>query len=252
MLDISIDNISKTWRAPDGREVVALQGVSFDVPSGGFCCIVGPSGSGKSTLFDVIAGLETPDHGRILVGGEVVERPGADRGVVFQGRSLFPWRTVQGNVEFGLAAQGRRKTERRHISQSFIDLVGLSGFEAALPSTLSGGMYQRAAVARSLATSPDVLLMDEPFGALDAQSREMMQSELVRIWQTQGTTILFITHSVQEAVFLADKIIVMSPRPGRVSAQIDVTLPRTRDRTGADFGMVMKEVYAHLTTPASA
>jgi NitT/TauT family transport system ATP-binding protein len=247
VLDISIDNVSKTWRSADRREVQALDGVGFQVPSGSFCCIVGPSGSGKSTLFDVIAGLVPADAGRVVVGGKPVDGPGADRGVVFQGQSLFPWRTVQGNIEFGLAAQGRARAERRKITQSFIDLVGLTGFEAALPSTLSGGMYQRAAVARSLATSPDILLMDEPFGALDAQSREMMQEELIRIWRTQGTTILFITHSVQEAVFLSDKIVVMSARPGRVAADIEVALPRPRDRTGAEFGQVMREVYAHLT-----
>ena len=252
MLDIKIDNVSKTWRTSDKREVQALDGVSFNVAAGSFCCIVGPSGSGKSTLFDVIAGLVSADLGEIRVGGKPVDRPGADRGVVFQGPSLFPWRTVQGNVEFGLAAQGRPRAERQRISQSFIDLVGLSGFESALPATLSGGMYQRASVARSLATSPDVLLMDEPFGALDAQSREMMQAELVRIWRTQGTTILFITHSVQEAVFLADQIVVMSARPGRVSANIDVVLPRPRDRTGADFGQVMREVYGYLTSTATA
>jgi NitT/TauT family transport system ATP-binding protein len=248
VLDVKIDNVSKTWRATDGREVKALDGVSFDVPVGSFCCIVGPSGSGKSTLFDVIAGLSSSDQGQILVGGKAVTGPGAERGVVFQGRSLFPWRTVRQNIEFGLAAQGRPRADRTRISRSFIDLVGLSGFEDALPSTLSGGMYQRASVARSLATSPDVLLMDEPFGALDAQSREMMQTELVRIWQTQGTTILFITHSVQEAVFLSDRIIVMSSRPGRVSAQIDVDLPRPRDRTSAEFGQTMRQVYEHLTS----
>ncbi|MDB6002340.1 MAG: transporter ATP-binding protein [Rhizobacter sp.] len=252
MLDISIDNVSKTWVAADEREVVALDGVNFKVPSGGFCCIVGPSGSGKSTLFDVIAGLAPADRGQVVVGGKPVSGPGADRGVVFQGQSLFPWRSVQGNVEFGLAAQGRGRAERKKIAKSFIDLVGLTGFENALPSTLSGGMYQRVAVARSLATSPDVLLMDEPFGALDAQSREAMQAELIRIWQSQGTTILFITHSVQEAVFLSDKIVVMSSRPGRVAANIDVTLPRPRDRTSAEFGHVMREVYAHLTSNTKA
>ncbi|MBU1359615.1 MAG: ABC transporter ATP-binding protein [Gammaproteobacteria bacterium] len=250
MLDIQIDKVSKTWRTDDQREVVALDNVSFGVPSGGFCCIVGPSGSGKSTLFDVIAGLVPTDSGQVVVGGKAVDGPGAERGVVFQGQSLFPWRTVQGNVEFGLQAQGRPRAERREIAKSFIDLVGLAGFEDARPSTLSGGMYQRVAVARSLATSPDVLLMDEPFGALDAQSRESMQSELIRIWRAQGTTILFITHSVQEAVFLADRIVVMSARPGRVVANIDVALPRERDRTSAEFGQVMREVYTHLTSNA--
>jgi len=252
VLDITIDNVGKTWIAEDGRRVRALDGVSFEVAAGSFCCIVGPSGSGKSTLFDVIAGLAPADDGRILLGGKPVEGPGADRGVVFQGASLFPWRTVQGNVEFGLQAQGMPRAKRRTISQSFIDLVGLSGFENALPSTLSGGMYQRASVARSLATSPRVLLMDEPFGALDAQSREMMQAELIRIWGSQNTTILFITHSVQEAVFLSDKIIVMSSRPGRVMADIDVDLPRPRDRTDADFGAVMREVYEHRTSNEAA
>nr|WP_246600576.1 ABC transporter ATP-binding protein [Candidimonas humi] len=250
VLDISIDHVYKTWKTSGGREVSALEGASFNVPRGSFCCIVGPSGSGKSTLFDIIAGLIPADEGQVLVGGKAVEGPGAERGVVFQGQSLFPWRTVQGNVEFGLAARGMGRAERQKIARSFIELVGLSGFEDALPSTLSGGMYQRASVARSLATSPDILLMDEPFGALDAQSREMMQAELIRIWQSQGTTILFITHSVQEAVFLADKIIVMSARPGRVVSDMEVTLPRPRDRTGADFGQVMRDVYEHLHAPA--
>jgi NitT/TauT family transport system ATP-binding protein len=228
--EVAVRDVGKTFgEGEDGFR--ALDGVSFDVTDGEFVCIVGPSGCGKTTLFRIIAGLDTPTEGGVFVGGDRVEGPDMDRGMVFQEYGLFPWRTVIGNVVFGLEQQDRSKAERRDRAAAMIDLVGLSGFEDAHPSALSGGMKQRVGIARALAVDPDILLMDEPFGAVDAQTRDMLHDELLRIWWETGKTVLFVTHDVEEAVKLADRIVVMSAGPGRVREVVDVDLSRPRERT---------------------
>ncbi len=229
-----------------GRRVQALHDVELSVRRGEFLCIVGPSGCGKSTLLQMVAGLEPVTEGRLLLDGRPVDGPGADRGVVFQSYALFPWRTVVGNISFGLEIKGIAGDERRRIALQCAHLVGLKGFEDVYPSELSGGMKQRVGIARALANDPQVLLMDEPFGALDAQTREMLQAELLSIWRESARTVLFVTHSVQEAVFLGTRIAVMSARPGRVKTIIDVELPYPRDVTSPEFGELMRPVYAVL------
>ena len=229
-----------------GHDVVALEDIHLAVGAGEFVCIVGPSGCGKSTLLQLLAGLEPATAGTIRLDGREVTGAGADRGMVFQSHALFPWRTVLENIEFGLEVKGLGRAERRAVATRYAELVSLHGFEHAYPSELSGGMKQRVGIARALANEPEVLLMDEPFGALDAQTREVMQQELLEIWRKTGRTIVFVTHSVPEAVFLADRIAVMTARPGRIKAVIDVDLPHPRDVTGADFGRLMRPVYASL------
>jgi NitT/TauT family transport system ATP-binding protein len=229
-----------------GQEVTALEGIDLAVAAGEFVCIVGPSGCGKSTLLQLLAGLEPVTTGIIRLDGREVRGAGADRGMVFQSHALFPWRTVLENIEFGLEVKGLGRAERRAVATRYAELVGLHGFEQAYPSELSGGMKQRVGIARALANEPEVLLMDEPFGSLDAQTREVMQQELLEIWRKTARTIVFVTHSVPEAVFLADRIAVMTARPGRIKAVIDVKLPHPRDVTAADFGQLMRPVYAAL------
>jgi NitT/TauT family transport system ATP-binding protein len=200
--------------------VRALDPFSFQVQANEFIVIVGPSGCGKSTLLHITSGLTKPTSGRVLLGGEPILEPGPDKAIVFQNFSLFPWKSVWENIEFGLRINGIPEEKRRSLIERYIKLIGLTGFEKHYPRQLSGGMQQRVAIARSFVLEPRVLLMDEPFAALDAQNRQLMQEELVRIWQTQSPTVLFITHSVEEAVFLADRIIVMTRRPGRVKEVI--------------------------------
>jgi NitT/TauT family transport system ATP-binding protein len=203
----------------------ALNDINLDIHAGEFLVVVGPSGCGKSTLLDLLAGLERPSAGEILIDGQSVRGPGLDRAIVFQQYALFPWRTARANVEFGLEAvtSGRlSRTQRRAKAQSYLSLVGLDGFEGRYPHELSGGMKQRVAIARSLAYEPDVLLLDEPFAALDAQTRESLQDEVLRIWRHTGTTIVFITHSIDEAVYLGQRVMVMTSRPGRIKAIVDV------------------------------
>ncbi len=212
-----------------GKPVQALHNVSIRVEAGQFVSIVGASGCGKTTLLRIVDGLIAPTRGEILVGGKLVTGPGPDRGFVFQQDALFPWRTVLDNVIFGLEVQGRRKGEARERADRLLRLVGLLGFEHHFPHELSGGMRQRANLARALTIDPDVLLMDEPFAALDAQTREIMQAELLRIWRQNRKTVLFITHQIDEAVYLADRVVVMTSRPGRVKAVLDVDIPRPRE-----------------------
>jgi NitT/TauT family transport system ATP-binding protein len=200
--------------------------VNLKVNQGELLVILGPSGCGKSTFLDMIGGLSKPDEGSILIDGKPVEGPGLDRGVVFQQYALFPWRTALGNVEFGLEAQKVGKTKRHEISREYLSLVGLNGFEDRYPYELSGGMKQRVAIARALAFNPEVLLMDEPFAALDAQTRENLQKNLLRIQEETGKTIIFITHSIDEAVFLADRVAVMTARPGTIKDVFDVHISR--------------------------
>src|SRR6266702_622371 len=223
---ISVRNVGKGFHLNRRGHFVVLEDVSYDVAPGEFVALVGPSGCGKTTLLDLIGGLTLPDRGQILVGGRVIDGPGLDRGIVFQQYALFPWKTALGNVEFGLEAKGVGKRERRAIAQRFLDLVGLSAFADHYPHQLSGGMKQRVSIARALSYEPDVLLMDEPFAALDAQTRESLQDELLRIWKRTGTTVVFITHSIDEAIYLGQRVLVMAAAPGRITHALDVHLER--------------------------
>jgi NitT/TauT family transport system ATP-binding protein len=207
-------------------ELLALDKMNLTVKQGELLVILGPSGCGKSTFLDMIGGLSTPDEGSILIDGKAVTGPGLDRGVVFQQYALFPWRTALENVEFGLEAQKVGKAKRREVSEEYLSLVGLKGFEDRYPYELSGGMKQRVAIARALAFNPEVLLMDEPFAALDAQTRETLQKNLLRIQEETGKTIIFITHSIDEAVFLADRVAVMTARPGTIKEVFDIHISR--------------------------
>ena len=220
---ISLQGVGKVFSSR-GRRVTALDGISFDVHRGEFLVLVGPSGCGKSTLLDLLAGLGEPTTGEILLDASPVTGPGLDRGIVFQQYALLPWRTAQANVEFGLEAKGVARRERADRARQFLNLVGLSGFADRYPHELSGGMKQRVAIARSLAFDPDVLLMDEPFAALDAQTREGLQDELLRIWERTGKTIVFITHGIDEAVYLGQRVAVMTSRPGRIKRIVDIPL----------------------------
>ncbi len=218
---ISVESVSHSYRPPTGKPVQALGQISLEVGQKEFVALLGPSGCGKSTLLYLIGGFLPIESGRIVVGSRPINGPGPDRGIVFQHFALFPWKTVLGNVLYGLENIGVSRQERRERAQHFIDLVQLSGFEDAYPSQLSGGMKQRAAIARTLAIEPDILLMDEPFGALDAQTRSIMQEELLSIWQKTKTTIVFVTHDVREAVYVAERVVLMSARPGRVMEIVD-------------------------------
>ena len=218
---IVIDGVSHVYRPPRGREVLALDQVSLEVANREFVALLGPSGCGKSTLLYLLGGFLPVETGKISIDGKAVAGPGPDRGIVFQHFALFPWKTVRGNILYGLERQGMPKEEREQRVTDFIELVGSHGFEDSYPSQLSGGMKQRTAIARTLAFDPKILLMDEPFGALDAQTRGLMQSELLRIWQRTPKTVIFVTHDVQEAVYLADRVAVMSARPGRIKTIVD-------------------------------
>jgi len=227
---IEMEKVGKVFGA-DKRRVTALKEVDLRIPAGEFTVLIGPSGCGKSTLLYLVAGFERPTEGRILLDGSPITKPGPDRGFVFQEYALFPWRTVLGNVMFGLLRNGWSRRDARSHAMDYIRLVHLSGFEHAYPHTLSGGMKQRVGIARALAYDPKVLLMDEPFGALDAQTRKLMQQELIDIWQTTKRTVLFVTHSVIEAVYLADRIVVFTARPGTVKGSVPVDVPRPREYT---------------------
>ncbi|MDD1769106.1 MAG: ABC transporter ATP-binding protein [Methanomassiliicoccales archaeon] len=242
---LSIKDLHKSFRKDDG-ELVAIEDFSLDIMDGEFVCVLGPSGCGKTTLLRIIAGLEEPTSGKILLKNNEITGPGSDRGMVFQEFSLFPWRSVRKNIEFGLEIRKIPKEERRKISDKYIDLVGLKGFETSHPYELSGGMKQRVGIARALANDPAILLMDEPFGALDAQTRNLMQKELLRIWSETKKTVVFITHSVDEAVFVADRVVVMSARPGQIRDIFDVKWPRPRDRASVEFASLRKKVLAEL------
>jgi NitT/TauT family transport system ATP-binding protein len=227
---VEIDRMTyRYWMEREEREFVAFADVSLDVADGEFVCICGPSGCGKTTLLNVMAGLLTYDEGSMRVGGVPVNGPGVSRSMVFQHASLLPWRTVAANVRYGMEMQ--RRFDRATMdarTQQFVKLVGLDGFESRYPSELSGGMQQRVNLARALATDPEVLLMDEPFAALDAQTREFMQAELLKIWSRAGKTVVFITHQIDEAVFLADRVVVMGTRPGRIKGEFQIPFARPR------------------------
>ncbi|GHH71909.1 ATP-binding protein [Kitasatospora indigofera] len=242
---LSFRAVGRTYPVGDGL-FTALGNVSLDIADGEFVTVVGPSGCGKSTLLGMAAGLVEPTSGRVLLDGVPVTGPGPDRGVIFQQYALFPWLTVRRNVEFGLRLAAVPAAERRRRAQYAIDLVGLTDFADALPKTLSGGMRQRCAIARAYAVDPQVLLMDEPFGALDALTRVQLQNQLLDTWSRERRTVLFITHDVDEAVYLARRVVVMAARPGRIDRIVDVDLPypRTEEiRLSADFGRIRNEVW---------
>lgn len=252
---IEIRNVNRDYqikRNAGGEEQIfsALQDVNLTVNKGEFLTIVGPSGCGKSTLLDLIAGLALPTSGELFIDDKKITKPALDRGIVMQGYALFPWRTVRHNVEFGLEVKGVPKKDRQEISDRFLKLVNLSGFADRYPYELSGGMKQRVAIARALAYDPEVLLMDEPFAAVDAQTRETLQDELLRIWEETRKTVIFVTHSIDEAVALADRVAVMSANPGKVKEIVKVGLPRPR-RVGdvlstTDFSLVRYRVWELL------
>ncbi|NNM85052.1 MAG: ABC transporter ATP-binding protein [Phycisphaerales bacterium] len=227
---LHVDRVGKTFASRHGP-VEALRDITFQVRHREFVCIIGKSGCGKSTLVRILAGLESTSNGRVLLNGRQAHEPGPDRGMVFQGYTLFPWLTVKKNVMFGLRCRGKFPAEAERDAMEWIEMVGLTPFANAYPRQLSGGMKQRVAIARALANQPQILLMDEPFGALDAQTRAKMQSYLLDIWQNVEVTILFITHDLDEAVFLADRIVVLDANPGRIEEIIEVPLPRLRDET---------------------
>ncbi|MFK5689142.1 ABC transporter ATP-binding protein [Ornithinimicrobium sp. LYQ92] len=242
---ISVQDVRKTFQLKN-EEFVALEKVSLDIADNEFVTVVGPSGCGKSTLMNILAGLETPTSGHALVNGKEVSGPGPDRGVIFQQYALFPWLTVRKNVEFGLKVAGVPNPERRERVDYFIRMVGLEQFADALPKMLSGGMKQRCAIARAYAVDPSILLMDEPFGALDALTRVKLQEQLLETWNTEKRTVMFITHDVDEAVFLANRVVVMAARPGRIYDVIDVDIPypRAEDvRLSPEFGELRNRVW---------
>src|SRR3954452_6158712 len=253
--EIELSGVRQVFNVRDkgGRpqEFVALDGLDLTIRAGELFVLVGPSGCGKSTVLDLISGLNRPAGGSITVGGRVVDQPGLDRGFVFQQYTLLPWRTAQGNIEFALeAAGGLRRAERRERAREYLELVGLTEFADRYPHELSGGMKQRVAIARSLSYEPDVLLMDEPYGALDAQTRERLQQELLSIWRRTGTTVVFITHDIDEAVFLGQRVGVMSSRPGRLKAVVDIDLnhddPNQDLRSTEEFARYRHQVWSLL------
>ncbi|GAB7095547.1 ABC transporter ATP-binding protein [Halolamina litorea] len=232
---VVVDGVSKVYDDGGDGGVRALDGVDFGVEDGEFVCIVGPSGCGKTTLFRIIGGLEPATVGEVRLSGDPVIEPSPDLGIVFQEYHLFPWRSVRGNVAFGLEQQGVDADSREQRVAEMLDLVGLEGFAESYPKGLSGGMKQRVGIARALAVDPEILLMDEPFGSVDAQTRSMLHAELLSIWRETGKTVLFVTHDVDEAVTLADRIVVMEPSPGQVQEVVDVGLGRPRERTDEAF-----------------
>lgn len=229
-----LDDLSRSFASnADGRTVVAVEGVSLTVEPGEFLCLLGPSGCGKSTLLNLVAGFLAPTQGSVCFDGQPVTKPGPDRAVVFQDAALFPWLTARQNLEFGLRNLGYGKTERRQRAEAMLEQVRLADFADAFPHELSGGMRQRVAIARALVLEPKVLLMDEPFGALDANTREHLQDELLRLWERYRPTVLFVTHNVHEAAYLGDRVAVMGPAPHSLRGWRTVGLPRPRDREGA-------------------
>jgi NitT/TauT family transport system ATP-binding protein len=238
---LTLDRLTMRFRTRRGEIVTALQDISFEAKDREFAVLVGTSGCGKSTILRLVAGLLPPSDGRVLLDGHSVSGPGADRGMVFQSYTLFPWLTVRRNVEFGLRLRGMPAAERARIAEHYIHQVGLAGFEHVYPKELSGGMMQRVAIARALANDPEVLLMDEPFGALDAQTRSLMGELLLRVWGETAKTVLFVTHDIEEALFLGDRVLVMTARPGRIREEIQVPLPRPRT-----VDMLTSDVFVDL------
>lgn len=244
-VDIKIENLSKTFIRDDVKTEV-LNNFSLDIKKGELISIVGPSGCGKTTLLKLIAGLIPATSGGIYIGGNKCDKPGPDRGFVFQDFALFPWRSVRKNVEFGLEIEKISKQERRERVDKYLKIVGLEKFADSRIHELSGGMKQRVALARAMITNPEVILMDEPFGALDAQTRNYMQANLLRVMEKTDQTIVFITHSVDEAVFISDRIVVLTKRPAKIKAIVDIPWPRPRDRSSAEFAKLRKDILLKL------
>lgn len=241
---------SMDFRSAQGESTLVFRALDLTIHAGEFFCVLGPSGCGKTTLLNMIAGFVMPTAGRVLANGAPVKGPGSDRGCVFQEYSLFPWLTVEQNIEFGLKSRGVVGAERARLVERHLDLIGLRDMRKKYPFELSGGMQQRVGIARALINSPSVLLMDEPFAALDAITRTMMQRELLSIWQATRTTVFYITHNIEEAVFLGTRVAVMASRPGRIARLVDVDLDHPRDRTGGRFNEIYRELeaalYAHV------
>ncbi|WP_166216684.1 ABC transporter ATP-binding protein [Pseudomonas atagonensis] len=238
---LQVDKVSLRYKKPDGGTFTALEEVSFEVPDQQFAVLVGPSGCGKSSLLYLTAGLAEPTSGEIYVGGQQVQGPGADRGMVFQSYTLFPWLTVRQNVEFGLKRRGLPAARRKEIVDYYVNEVGLAGFADNYAKQLSGGMMQRVAIARALANDPQILLMDEPFGALDSQTRLQMQQLLLRVWGNSKKTVLFVTHDIDEAILLGDRVYVMGAKPGRIKQILDVPIERPRS-----LDMVMERPFIDM------
>jgi NitT/TauT family transport system ATP-binding protein len=230
----------------NGQKIEALRDANLVVKKGEFVCLIGASGCGKSTLLRIVAGFEPPSAGQALMWDKPVGGPAPDRGMVFQDYGLFPWLTVRQNIGFGPSSRGLPKAEVRDTVERFVDMVGLTRFAEAYPHQLSGGMKQRVAIARVLANEAEMVLMDEPFGALDAMTRERLQDELLDIWQRTKLTVLFVTHSIEEAIFLADRVVVMEPGPGRIASEHMITLPRPRDVASPEFNEVRRDLSARL------
>lgn len=247
---LEIKNLSKTFHSNAG-EVQALDHINLTVQDGEFISIVGSSGCGKSTLLRIISGLEEPTSGSVMINGKPVEGPGTDRGMAFQESRLFPWLTVEKNVLFGMSYEKKKelsKKKQMELVHEYLDLVGLKEFEKAFPNQLSGGMQQRTSIARALIENPDMLLLDEPFGALDALTRVNMQEEIQRIWQKEKKTMILVTHDIEEAIYLGDRVIIMSSRPGRVQNIIEIRLPRPRFRSSGEFVSIKKLITAKFFT----
>jgi ABC-type nitrate/sulfonate/bicarbonate transport system ATPase subunit len=244
---VRVRDICKSFPVPDAPATrrMALCGISFSISAAELVSFVGPSGCGKSTLLRLVAGLDLPDSGDLLVGKEKIVGPSAERGLVFQDPNLFPWLTVRGNIEAGLVARGVLREKRNEVGE-FMRLVGLEAFANAYPHHLSGGMAQRVALARALINHPKVLLLDEPLGALDAFTRMRMQDEVLRLWENRRTTMLLVTHDIDEAIYMSDRIVIMTQAPGRIDREIDIDLPRPRDRTGDSFLRFRGEILEHL------
>ena len=243
---VGLEEICLSYRTRTGERLLALDHINLQVRAGEFVCIVGPSGCGKSTLLHLIAGLHSQTSGQVLVDGHPVQGPGTDRILIFQDHGLFPWLTVAENVEFGMKMKGVAKAERMERTKHYLRLVHLAKFEKSYIHQLSGGMRQRVAIARALATEPDVLLMDEPFAALDAQTRDLLHDELERIWSETGRTIIFVTHNVREAVRLGDRVVLLTFRPGRVKSEFPVSLPRPRSLEDPEVALAAREVLDEL------
>lgn len=243
---IQVKNVTKIYNQNTVGAVKALEGANLDISQGEFICLLGPSGCGKTTLLNLMAGFEKPTEGQILLNGQAVTKPSIKYVTIFQNYGLLPWRTVRGNVELGLESLGYDKAKIRKIAEEYIELVGLSDFQKHHPYQLSGGMRQRVAIARALAVDPDIIFMDEPFGALDAMTRMKMQDEVSSIWERKKKTILFVTHDIDESVFLADRIVIMTPYPGKIKSIINVPLARKRDRTSPDFLAIRDKVFAEF------
>ncbi|HEY7168709.1 MAG TPA: ABC transporter ATP-binding protein [Candidatus Binatia bacterium] len=246
---IQAENVTLTFTPKNREPVTALSNFNLSVNKGEFVSIVGPSGCGKSTFLSILLGLLKPDGGAIHLNGAPIKGPGRERAMVFQEFGLLPWRTVQGNIELGLELKGNPPADRAARARELIKLVGLTGFESHYPHELSGGMKQRVGLARALATEPDVLLMDEPFAALDAQTRDLMQTELLQIWERTRKTVLFVTHSIEEAAYLSDRVVVMTARPGRAKDVLVIELPRPRDyemRLTPEFNDIKAEIWNKL------